>query len=274
MKNCHLLNFPIFIGLIVVDQLSKSWPSNFKTMHFNHGFFMGVFAYAPDSLRVVFLASVAALLFSLYCLSLYMLPPRAKYMKIAISIIMAGLFGNVIDRLRFGATRDFIPLIIGKTYYLFNLADICLWIGAVTIIWILLRKDHMIWHDYSNRRRFIVNFKEQVSLASQVTFIVFNCCLLLGIFSYSVLKVNVPKEMLNPNAFILAFSALCIYLCLLSFFIGIIMSHRRLGPLFAFDKFVDDLIEGKDRNFRVREVDHYKHLEKTAEKLRKFSKDK
>lgn len=53
------------------------------------------------------------------------------------NFILAGIVGNVIDRIIFGYVRDFISLAFMQ-FPVFNVADICLTVGTICIIvWLL-----------------------------------------------------------------------------------------------------------------------------------------
>jgi len=272
MKKSYWLNFGIFVTVFLIDQYTKGLAETSPTLYYNRGFIMGYFAGGPDEIRVVALGSVGALLFTIYLLLLYVLPERARYFKMAVSTLMGGLIGNVIDKLSIGTTRDFIPFKFGPFFYVFNLADVFLWLGTIVVLWIILRKDYLLWYDKNSRRRIFVYPAEQLALAAQVTLITFNSCLLLGIFSFSIIKMLVPPEIVKPIPFTIALIALSGLLCVLSFLTGILMGLRRLGPLYAFDLFVKDLSEGKDRNLKLREGDHYRHLEATALKIKDLTR--
>lgn len=56
---------------------------------------------------------------------------------------------------------------------------------------------------------------------------------------------------------------------ILTFLAGILLSHRSVGPLYAFEQFIEELLDGKnERPLKLREGDNYKHLEIIAEKIR------
>ena len=61
------------------------------------------------------------------------------------SLILAGAFGNLIDRISFGYVRDFISLDLIK-FPIFNVADICLTIGVV------LMCVHLIFFEYKSTK--------------------------------------------------------------------------------------------------------------------------
>ena len=56
--------------------------------------------------------------------------------KIALSIITAGAFGNILDRINDGQVTDFLHLeILNFSFFIFNLADAFITIGAILIIY-------------------------------------------------------------------------------------------------------------------------------------------
>lgn len=117
-------------AVVAVDQWSKalvrarldfgeSWPAGWEWIRFtyveNTGAAFGAFQGASDVLAVVALVAVAAITFALLAL-----PVRGRLYTIALSGILGGAVGNLIDRVRFGAVTDFID----PAYYpAFNIAD-------------------------------------------------------------------------------------------------------------------------------------------------------
>lgn len=63
-----------------------------------------------------------------------------KLFLFAISLIGSGAIGNLIDRVRFGYVVDFILWKVGDQYRWpnFNVADICITVGAVTVMALVL----------------------------------------------------------------------------------------------------------------------------------------
>jgi signal peptidase II len=61
--------------------------------------------------------------------------PEQKLMSLALTLVMGGALGNVIDRVRFGAVVDFIQWHAAGFYWpAFNIADSAISIGAVLLI--------------------------------------------------------------------------------------------------------------------------------------------
>jgi signal peptidase II len=57
------------------------------------------------------------------------------------ALIIAGALGNVIDRFRFSQVVDFIEWHAGAFYWpVFNVADSCIVVGAVLMVWYNLRQ--------------------------------------------------------------------------------------------------------------------------------------
>ncbi|WP_374326658.1 signal peptidase II [Azonexus sp.] len=61
--------------------------------------------------------------------------PEHKLMALALTLVMGGALGNVIDRVRFGAVVDFIQWHAAGFYWpAFNIADSAITVGAVLLI--------------------------------------------------------------------------------------------------------------------------------------------
>jgi len=62
--------------------------------------------------------------------------PGQKLFALALTLVMGGALGNVIDRVRFGAVVDFIQWHVAGYYWpAFNVADSAICIGAVLLLW-------------------------------------------------------------------------------------------------------------------------------------------
>ena len=61
-------------------------------------------------------------------------------LSLALTMVLGGAIGNVIDRIRFGAVVDFIQWHVAGYYWpAFNIADSAITLGAVLLIWDQLR---------------------------------------------------------------------------------------------------------------------------------------
>jgi len=58
-----------------------------------------------------------------------------RFIKLALTLIVGGALGNVIDRIRFGAVVDFLDFYIGDYHWpAFNVADSAICIGVILIL--------------------------------------------------------------------------------------------------------------------------------------------
>lgn len=69
-----------------------------------------------------------------------MIKNKSKMMRLSIAFILAGAFGNLIDRIFRGKVTDFLEFDfwIWKDYPVFNVADVCVNIGAILLFIYLL----------------------------------------------------------------------------------------------------------------------------------------
>jgi len=116
-------------------------PGFFNLTHIhNRGAIFGFFSRSGGPLMFILLtiASLAALSFVVY----YFLktPPSERVMKISLSLILGGALGNLIDRVSRGYVIDFADLFIQQWHWpAFNVADASITIGALFLIFVLLK---------------------------------------------------------------------------------------------------------------------------------------
>src|SRR5690606_7506587 len=124
-----------------------------------------------------------------------------------------------------------------ETY--FNLADVFQWAGAILISWILLARDRLLWHPASTRHNYLIRPREQLRMALQFSFIAFCCSLLLGVFSFTFFNTLFGHFIAHApdirTTFFITFCSLSLLFCTFVFFMGIVISHRTAGPLYAFE---------------------------------------
>jgi signal peptidase II len=74
---------------------------------------------------------------------LWRLPRGEKFLPLALSLIIGGAIGNVIDRIAHGYVIDFIHAHWGDAYFpAFNIADSAITIGAALLIFDAFRERH------------------------------------------------------------------------------------------------------------------------------------
>ena len=61
---------------------------------------------------------------------------KVQIAKLALSLIIAGALGNIVDRIVDGRVTDFLHLEIANfSFFIFNLADAFITLGAILIIY-------------------------------------------------------------------------------------------------------------------------------------------
>jgi signal peptidase II len=114
---------------------------NITQIH-NKGAIFGAFS-QPDKPAVFILltaASLAALAFVVYY---FIKTPASEWgLKLALSLILAGALGNLLDRLFRGYVIDFLDFYIKNRHWpFFNVADSCITIGAfLLLVFFLIRR--------------------------------------------------------------------------------------------------------------------------------------
>ncbi len=95
--------------------------------------------------NIVFvIVSLLAMIFIAYLL--WSLPAACAWSRLALSLILGGAMGNLIDRFRCGEVVDFIDIGVGQTRWpIFNVADIGVTVGAVLLCYAMFLKKES-WH--------------------------------------------------------------------------------------------------------------------------------
>ena len=134
--------------VLVLDQISKTWVlANFRLMDrqivtsffnlvlvFNAGASFSFLADAGGWQKWFFV--VLALGISLWLLSLLKKHAHERLMPAALSLILGGAIGNVVDRLRFDAVVDFLDFhLAGYHWPAFNVADSAIFVGVALMLW-------------------------------------------------------------------------------------------------------------------------------------------
>lgn len=133
--------------VIVLDQLSKYFvlahiqfgetiyvaPFWNWVLAFNQGAAFSFLADQPGWQRWLF--SALALGVSAW-IALELKKQQPLRLALALTLVMGGALGNVIDRIRFGAVVDFIQWHVAGYYWpAFNVADSAIVLGAVLLLW-------------------------------------------------------------------------------------------------------------------------------------------
>jgi len=288
----------LVIGLVplvwFIDQFTKAWangnlselkffgPFGF-VLHHNRGAILGTFSDLPPMLRVVSLSTGGAFLIFIYGAIQYLLPMRHMHIRVGMSLLLGGILGNVSDRIVHSEVTDFL-LFGSKDLWTpaFNLADAIQWVGYGLLVYGLIRDGALLWPDANARKNLWINPRFQIKYILTIVGIGTSFAVVSGVFAYTFLKVAINDLVVGPSRmtehrflvpFLQTYSVISIGFMISLFVLGRILSHRTAGPVYAFETYLRDLIKGKDRHFKVRKGDDFKHLEVLAEVLRPLLMD-
>jgi signal peptidase II len=144
-----LLWIAVSFIIVILDQVSKLLTENnlslgqsspiiknifhLSLVH-NTGAAFGIF---KNQTLFFILTSVVAIMLILFNLKNSHLSKQPRIYQIALSLILGGALGNLIDRLRFGYVVDFLDF---RIWPVFNIADSCVTIGAILLAYSILRE--------------------------------------------------------------------------------------------------------------------------------------
>jgi len=151
---------PYLLGAFIVlaaDQLTKAWATaSLKPVVYievipeflrfsyatNRGVAFSLFADSQFDIRWVL--SAVSLIAALFVFSYFRrVPADRPWLNISLALLMAGIIGNMIDRVRLGEVVDFIELHWRDLYSwpTFNIADSAICVGAVLLALEMLREE-------------------------------------------------------------------------------------------------------------------------------------
>lgn len=269
-----------------VDRVSKIWATGitqFKTvgplnfvLHHNHGAMLGLFSDLPSVLRIVSLSTGGAFLLCTYALIQYLLPIKSLTLRSGLSILIGGIMGNVTDRIVWGYVVDFIvigtPTISSPA---FNLADALQWLGYGLIVYAIIREGDLLWPEKNTRKQYWVNMPFQIKYCLILMGIGLSLTLICMVFSYTYMRVTI-QELVGNNVlllnkflfpYIITFAIISVAFSAILFAVGKIISHRIAGPLYAFERFLKESLDGNPSPLKLRTGDEFKHLEELAQQV-------
>ncbi len=277
--------FPLFLTW-GIDQVSKNFAEGIRglqffgpfgfVLHHNHGAMLGLFSDLPAVLRIVTLSTGGAFLIFSFAIIQYLLPIKSLMLRSGMSVLLGGILGNVTDRIINGYVVDF--LLLGspeRATPAFNMADALQWVGYAMIAIALIRESEILWPADNTRKRMWINVRFQLRYCFILTGVGLGFALIAGVFSYTFLRVTIIDLVGNNQKlldhymipFYITFAIVSMTFAAVLFLVGRVLSSRIAGPLYAFEKFLDDLSAGRPRPLRLRAGDEFKHLEVIAARL-------
>lgn len=280
MKNIKL-QIVLYSLLLFVDQLVKwfvvkkeivfdsSWINLRPTI--NMGVIFGNLSSADPLLRTIFFSTffILVLFIAVFVLVYFLQEKRFQNLSLSLTIFVAGISGNAIDRIRLGYAVDFIHLpwrLLDS--FIFNIADLVQLSGIILTIFFLFRVNNQLWPKNNTRAMNLVDARYQLGFSFKLSLMSFFSMLMMGTFAYAFLNVYLPvfDEKLQ-NLFLFSWFVISLLLLSCTFLFGIILSARSVGPIIALERFVNSLKRGEEPVLKLREMDSFKQLEIIAKDI-------
>ena len=138
----------LIIILFVLDLVSKNYAENnfsfgqsYTTflpfidffLIYNSGIAFGLFdGYGDLASNILLIITIIILAYLIRML----IQEKVQIAKLALSLIIAGALGNIMDRIADGRVTDFLHLEVANfSFFIFNLADAFITLGAILIIY-------------------------------------------------------------------------------------------------------------------------------------------
>lgn len=155
--NKKVLLLGVTTGLILLlDQITKFYVDSSMRLHEsipviqgwfsityvrNPGAAFGFLAGASPLFRSIFFVAVTVLAIILVMHYIWKSRAEEPFLTFALSLVLSGAVGNLIDRIRFGEVIDFLDVYIGSYHWpAFNVADSAISVGAVILFIGLMRR--------------------------------------------------------------------------------------------------------------------------------------
>ena len=201
-----------------------------------------------------------------------MLVQRVIGFRVGIAVFVAGMIGESIDMIFYGASQNWVKLF--NAYV--NLTDLYILLGVVLTVFFCI-KDRAILFRKNNLRKKMLVEKDQTIFCF---YILFSYLLFIGavfIFFLSFIKIifngflEVSPDLQSQliKVFFVLFSILCMCFLLITCAFSLYISNKIYGPVYAFKKYMRDVfILGLPvRPFKLRAGDHFNDIPELVEQL-------
>jgi signal peptidase II len=141
----------LVIRNIALDDAVSVVPGLFRLTHLeNPGAAFSLLADSPSIFKTVLLIVISMAALVVVGVLLWMRRSVFNATTVALSLILGGAFGNLWDRLTDGKVTDFLDFYVGIHHWPpFNIADSAIVVGALLLMWRMLRKETHVADDRS-----------------------------------------------------------------------------------------------------------------------------
>ncbi|MCT4640703.1 MAG: signal peptidase II [Bacteriovoracaceae bacterium] len=272
--------FAIYLPLLAAIHLINLIIIKFNFPYtLNPSFITGSFESAHPYLRISLLCllGITSVIFLEFFSSTIAHNKYLKQTNFMISLMGSGILGNVLTRAIYHSSIDYIPIQISMQTFSFNFSDILIWSGIFYAFFCITFKPQRIWPDYNKRSFF--NIKEQKKLIQYFLISSFITATLLIIVFSLLLRQIIHQYALNLNnddlVLLLLIPLISIILTMLVTFIySIYISKILLGPLKAFERFIERIEANPDQKLQLRQGDQLECLYQYSESIRTIVKSR
>lgn len=291
MKKSEWLKLFLFFSVIIFfDQLSKNFAPDFSgknagwihfSLHQNQGLVLGFFSDHSAFFRTIVISTFGLLLFGLYVFVQFQIQSKILFFRYGLAAVMAGILGNVIDRIQFGYVVDFLYLdILDYKSPVLNIADVFQCLGFGLILLSIFRYENHLIPTFSLKKLNWLNKSFEIRLATFLSIFGMTICAVSCVFSYLFFKFEISDSPhLNRiliddklGFFVETSVLLTIIFGALLYILGLLVAKKISGPLFAFERYVNRVIDDQPTSgrsvFRLRSSDELQNLEFLGNKVR------
>lgn len=218
---------------------------------------LGFSSQLPLFVKTVTLTTLGAMILSSFVMVICIAPIKSISLRLGLSILAGGIIGNVTDRFIHSAVVDFIAFKFNHhSTPVMNVADIFQWIGHACILFGLYKDSRYYWPTLDLRNKFLINPRFQIRTGLIMGLFSFVTGFIMLVFGLSFFQENLVQN--NIRFYLIYGSTLIAFLSTMFFAIGVILSHRVAGPIFALRRHLNDSCNGKLLLFKLRQNDEFK----------------
>lgn len=151
-------DFILMGAVLLLDQATKLLVDRLMTLHEsrvvigglvhltyvrNRGAAFGLFSDAELPFQSMLFSVVSLAALAAIALYFVRLPDSSRLARIALSLVIGGALGNLVDRTRLGSVIDFVDVFWGTHHWpAFNVADSAISVGVALLVLEMLRAPH------------------------------------------------------------------------------------------------------------------------------------
>ncbi len=157
--NRYTILLTVGLSTLIIDQISKAYIIHYMDLHQsiviipnffsftfikNPGAAFGFLSDAGETFRLYFFVSASILAMIFLGSFFYKTPSQDRWTLTALSLVMGGAVGNLLDRIQMGEVTDFLDFYIGAHHWpAFNMADSGISVGMGLLLFqLFFRPEH------------------------------------------------------------------------------------------------------------------------------------